>query len=76
MPSHTNAAQRNKLRELRQGQKLALWGLAVRAGTSATMLSAIECWGYKPGVALQERIATALGVTVADIWPEVPHEPL
>jgi DNA-binding XRE family transcriptional regulator len=35
------------------------------------MLSAIEKWGYKPGVDLCARIAAALGVSINDIWPEL-----
>jgi DNA-binding XRE family transcriptional regulator len=61
---------RNRLRELRRGQHLPLWGLAVRAGTTATTLSAIERWGYRPGADLCARIATALGVSIDDIWPK------
>lgn len=75
MPSHPKAPERNKLREWRQRQGLPQWALAVRVGPSATTLSAIERWGYRPKVELQERIAAALGVNVADIWPEVCHEP-
>jgi DNA-binding XRE family transcriptional regulator len=71
MTSKIKGNESNNLRKFRQDRNLSLWGLAVRARTSATTLSAIERWGYKPGVELQERIATALGVKVADIWPEV-----
>jgi lambda repressor-like predicted transcriptional regulator len=60
----------HNLRKLRRVQRLSLWGLAVRAGTSPTVLSAIEHWNYKPGADLRARIASALGVGVADIWPE------
>jgi DNA-binding XRE family transcriptional regulator len=60
----------NNLKALRQAQRLALWGLATRTGSSATTLSAIERWGYRPGGALCQRIATALGVAVEDIWPD------
>ena len=74
MSGNLKVDESNNLRQLRQDRRLSQWGLAVRAGTSATTISAIERWGYKPGVALQERIATALGVNVADIWPEVSHE--
>jgi DNA-binding XRE family transcriptional regulator len=74
MPDKTKIPEKNTLRELRQDRNLSQWGLAVRAGTSATTVSAIERWGYKPGVDLRERIATALGVNVADIWGEVSHE--
>jgi DNA-binding XRE family transcriptional regulator len=65
----------NHLRRLRKGQGLSLWGLAVCVGTSPTTLSAIEKWGYRPGAALCERIATALGVSVSDIWPESEAQP-
>jgi DNA-binding XRE family transcriptional regulator len=71
MTSKIKGNESNNLRKLRQVRNLPLWGLAVRVRTSATTLSAIERWDYKPGVELQERIATALGVKVADIWPEV-----
>jgi DNA-binding XRE family transcriptional regulator len=66
---------RNRLRELRQGQRLPLWGLAVRAGTTATTLSAIERWGYRPGADLCARIAAALKVPVSAIWPEGEAQP-
>jgi DNA-binding XRE family transcriptional regulator len=59
----------HNLRKLRVAQRLSLWGLAVLAGTSPTVLSAIERWNYKPGADLRARIASALGVSVADIWP-------
>jgi DNA-binding XRE family transcriptional regulator len=70
MPRPVDPSRANKLRALRQAQNLPLWGLAVRVGTSTSMLSAIECWNYKPRPALCQRIATALGVKVSDIWPE------
>jgi DNA-binding XRE family transcriptional regulator len=69
MPSDVDQVVRNRLRELRRGQRLPLWGLAVRAGTTATTLSTIERWDYKPGADLCERIAAALGVSINDIWP-------
>jgi DNA-binding XRE family transcriptional regulator len=70
MRMHIKPVGRNHLRRLRRVQGLSLWGLAVGVGTSPTTLSAIEKWGYRPGAALCERIATALGVPVSDIWPE------
>ncbi len=60
----------NHLRSIRTTQRLALWGLAARAGVSATTLSAIERWNYLPGPQVRRRIAAALEVTVAEIWPE------
>jgi DNA-binding XRE family transcriptional regulator len=60
----------NNLKALRRAQRLSLWGLATRARSSATTLSAIERWGYQPGDALRQRIAAALGVAVEDVWPD------
>ena len=71
----------NNLRELRRHRGLALWGLAARAGVSATTLSAVERWGYLPSPAVRRRVAAALGVDVLAIWPgcgldgEARHEP-
>lgn len=59
----------HQLRTLRKAQGLPLWGLAARARTTATTISAIERWGYVPGPALRARIAAALGIQVTDIWP-------
>jgi DNA-binding XRE family transcriptional regulator len=70
MPGDMDQVVRNRLRELRRGQRLPLWGLAVRAGTTPTTLSAIERWGYKPGADLCARIAAALKVSTHDIWTE------
>jgi len=75
MQNRVQRGRRNKLRELRQAQNLAQWGLAVDVGTSTAMLSAIERWGYRPGADLCERIAAALGVAVSDIWPEGEAQP-
>jgi DNA-binding XRE family transcriptional regulator len=74
MEGNLRAGQNNKLRKLRQRQKWPQWAVAVQTRISPATLSTIERWGYKPGVELQERIATALGVDVADISPEVSHE--
>jgi DNA-binding XRE family transcriptional regulator len=60
----------NNLKVLRVAKKLSVWGLAARAKTSATTVSAIERWGYRPGQDLSQRIAAALNVKVSDIWPD------
>jgi DNA-binding XRE family transcriptional regulator len=60
----------NNLKAMRKAQKLSLWGLAARAKTSPTTLSAIEKWDYQPGADLRQRIAMVLGVNVTEIWPE------
>jgi DNA-binding XRE family transcriptional regulator len=70
MAAHLETPAKNHLKELRQARGLPLWGLAVRAGTTATTLSAVERWGYQPSSDLCQRIAAALGVPVEAIWPE------
>jgi DNA-binding XRE family transcriptional regulator len=64
------ASRANRLRVLRQEHELALWGLAARAGVSASTLSAIERWDYLPTPPVRQRIAEALGVEASAIWPE------
>jgi DNA-binding XRE family transcriptional regulator len=63
-------AKENHLKAMRHAQKLSLWGLAARAGTSPSTLSAVEKWGYQPSAGLRQRIAAALGVPLETIWPE------
>lgn len=60
----------NQLKAIRTARKLSVWGLAARAKTSATTVSAIERWNYCPGQNLRQRIASALEVEVSDIWPK------
>ena len=64
----------NNLRTIRRTKGLALWGLAARAGVSATTLSAVERWGYLPGADVRRRVAEALGVGAPDIWPETSQD--
>jgi DNA-binding XRE family transcriptional regulator len=70
MDSHTETEVINHLKEIRTAKKFSVWGLAARAKTSATTVSAIERWGYRPGTDLSERLAAALDVKVTDIWPD------
>ena len=60
----------NRLREFRERAKLAQRGLNVKSGVAGATISAIERWDYRPSPLTQERLAKALDVTVADIWPE------
>lgn len=64
----------NRLRELRLGRGMVLQELAVKAGTSPSMLVAIEKYGHLPGPDLRERIAAALGVAEGAIWPGLARE--
>jgi DNA-binding XRE family transcriptional regulator len=59
----------NRLRELRRNQGVAQYGLAVQADVSPTIIGAIERHDYVPGAPVRARIAAALGVSEADIWP-------
>jgi DNA-binding XRE family transcriptional regulator len=60
----------NRLKQFRQQQGLALYGLAAIARVSPTTLSAIERWDYRPRLEVRQRIAKALGVALSDIWPD------
>jgi transcriptional regulator with XRE-family HTH domain len=60
---------RNRLRQLRRAQGLPLYGLAVKASVSPTIVSMIERFDYVPGEPVRTRLATALGVQPQLIWP-------
>jgi DNA-binding XRE family transcriptional regulator len=62
------------LGDLRQARGLAIYGLATLAKCNPTTISAIERWRYHPRSDTCRRIAAALGVEVADIWPEQEGE--
>jgi DNA-binding XRE family transcriptional regulator len=62
----------SQLKAARRARGLAIWGLSVMSGVSPSLVTAIEKWGYVPGVDTQKRIAEALGLQVEDIW--VPEE--
>jgi transcriptional regulator with XRE-family HTH domain len=64
----------NRLRQLRRSQELPIYGLAVRASVSPTIVSSIERFDYRPGPKVRARLAQALGVSESDIWPEQPPE--
>jgi len=56
------------IRRLREGQGLSLRTLASRTGFSASFLSQVENGQASPSIASMERIATALGVTLAQFF--------
>jgi transcriptional regulator with XRE-family HTH domain len=69
------SATTNYLKALRQAQGLAQYGLAVMAHTSPTTIIAIERHGLRPSDPVRQRIAEALGVPEAEIWPaQSPQE--
>jgi XRE family transcriptional regulator, regulator of sulfur utilization len=56
------------IRRLREGQGLSLRTLASRTGFSASFLSQVENGQASPSIASMERIASALGVTLAQFF--------
>lgn len=61
-----------RIRTLRSEKGLSLTELAERAGVSKSYLSTVEHGtGSRPGVAILHKLATALGVTLADVLGRV-----
>jgi transcriptional regulator with XRE-family HTH domain len=61
-----------RIRNLRTEKGLSLTELAERAGVSKSYLSTVEHGtGSRPGVAILHKLATALGVTLADVLGRV-----
>ena len=58
------------IRRLREGQGRSLRSLAEETGFSASFLSQVENGQASPSIASMERIATALGVTLAEFFTE------
>lgn len=59
----------NHLKELRLARGLAQQALAVRARVSAALIVGVERHGHRPSDEVQRKIANALDVTPAEIWP-------
>lgn len=62
------------LRRLRERQQLSLRALAEATGFSASFLSQVENGLASPSIASMERIATALGVSLAELFTEAQPE--
>ena len=58
------------IRRLRDGRGLSLRALGEATGFSASFLSQVENGQASPSIASMERIATALGVTLAEFFVE------
>jgi len=69
MGKQTRVLVRNRLKQVRHRRDLAIYGLSALSGVSPTVISAVERWDYRPGAEVRQRIAAALGVGVAEIWP-------
>jgi len=58
-----------RLRELRVERGMTQADLAHRAGVTATYVSKLESAGAAPVIDLADKLATALGVNLADLFP-------
>src|SRR5436853_4208685 len=58
-----------RLRELRHQHGMTQADLAEKAQVTTTYIGRLESGGAAPGIDLVERLATALGTTVADLMP-------
>ena len=61
-----------RVRELRTGRALSLDALATRSGVSRSMISLVERGESSPTAALLEKLASALGVTLASLFDAPP----
>lgn len=59
-----------RLRELRLGLGMTQAQLAEKSEVTTTYIGRLESGGAAPGVDLVERLAKALGTTVADLLPQ------
>ena len=62
------------MRDIRKNRKMSLMALATAAGSTPSWLTYIERYGHVPGPELRKRIAAALGVSEAELWPELALE--
>jgi hypothetical protein len=51
-----------------------MYGLAVKASVSPTIIGMVERFDYRPGQDVRQRIAAALARGETDIWPEQAPE--
>lgn len=67
-----------RVRELRTAHGLSLDALALKSGVSRSMISLIERNESSPTAVVLEKLATGLGVMLADLFsvPEVPSSPV
>ena len=76
--ANVNERIAERVRGLRAGARLSLDELAARSGVSRSMISLIERGESSPTAVVLERLATALGVTLASLFeaPQVASEPV
>lgn len=59
----------NNLKSIRKSRGLVLWHLAAISKVNPSLISAIERHDYQPSREVQARLAAALSVEIAEIWP-------
>lgn len=64
-----------RVKELRSGQGMSLEALAGRSGVSRSMISVIERGEASPTAVVLEKLASALGVTLASLFDPARREP-
>jgi len=64
----------NLLGSYRTKAGLSLWALATRSSVGKDTIHAVERYGYSPSLKTKVKIASALGLEVADIWPATKAE--
>lgn len=68
------AVSPSRLRERRHACGFVLQQLAVLSGVSITTIVSIEKWGHQATYPTYEKLATALGTTVEDLWPGMEEQ--
>jgi len=71
-----NARLAARLRSLRAERGLSLEALSGRSGVSRSMISVIERAESSPTAAVLEKLASALGVVLVDLFSDAPPEPI
>jgi len=66
--------RQNYLRKWRLKLKFSMQELAVKAHVSPATLNTIEHYGHYPRPNTRSRIAAALGVSEAAIWPSLVND--
>lgn len=68
-------AERNQIKRLRQGLGLSQAGLAAVVQCTTPYVIFMEKHGYVPQADLRRRVAAALGVDEATVWPDLVKSP-
>jgi quercetin dioxygenase-like cupin family protein len=75
LPKHSTSAVNERyvgrvIRQLRQRSRLSVRWLASKSGFSPSFISQVELGHVSPSIASLDKIASALGVTISEFFPE------